>query len=322
MRHMTQNQDEVFGPGTDLILSLFAAVACLLAYMAFNLFQTYADKTKAEERYQTAEAQLGEAENTIKGLREKVADEPPKPTPIPEPPKPETPKPEPPKIEERTSRMVEIPNSEINFKPGGFVIDENDLATRQRLDLAMLEISSRLERLGDQVNTVAVIGHTDEQRISVGTDQTLPPASELEARTNLDSKLLERILSKEDISELRSASNFDLGLLRAVSIASYFQDKAPPNSHISKVKLIVFSAGPFILPDGAMIYAPNSGERRRTQVILLDTGDDISIFQNQFQLKRLGPESPPLPEKPEAIAPDKSLESPMPPRALPFRGRV
>ncbi len=98
------------------------------------------------------------------------------------------------------------------------------------------------------VNVIEVIGHTDG--VIAG------------GRSNLDQKL-EKAIATGDISGLRFGSNADLGLMRALAVASYLKKQ------LKGVKFRIYSAAQAILVDGSLAEEPDRSEnqsRRRIEL--------------------------------------------------------
>lgn len=90
----------------------------------------------------------------------------------------------------------------FSFVTGSYSLSDE---FKRRLDGLMAQISENVDKY--RIDTIEVIGHTDGQ-----------PSSGF---SNLDERLQEASGSRESASSLSIGSNADLGLMRALSVASY-----------------------------------------------------------------------------------------------------
>jgi flagellar motor protein MotB len=104
------------------------------------------------------------------------------------------------------------------------------------------------------INVVEVIGHTDGQ------------ANSGEA-SNLDQNIQKVANSQLPIATLKSGSNADLGLMRALAVVKVLQDYQN-KGRLSGLKFRAYSAGQLILPNGDFAPAKNAPDvsRRRIEI--------------------------------------------------------
>ncbi|MFN6468929.1 MAG: flagellar motor protein [Nostoc sp. SerVER01] len=233
-RNLLDDDDDSFGPGTDLIVSLLAILLIAIALGA-NIYQKKLDKAVsalddaqiraklAERRTEVVEKRVELAESRVKDLK-----------------KQETP-------------IINIPaTSRYQFESKSAVLPLS-LASALSNELAP-QIDAIVREY--QVDVVEVIGHTDGQQIE--------RSSSNQSSSNLDSTLEKVTTENQDITTLTPGSNADLGLMRALSVIQVLQK----NSKLKGLKFRAYSAAQLTLPDGN--FAPANREpdptRRRIEI--------------------------------------------------------
>ena len=135
----------------------------------------------------------------------------------------------------------------FRFGTGSYTLNTQFKAA---LDNRMPWIQEQIKRY--RIDSVEVIGHTDGQ-----------PSP---GKSNLD-LLLPKAGGSGSLKGYQAGSNTDLGLLRALAVASYLKEKFSENG-IHDVTVRPYSAGSLIAVDG--VYAPadkkNRADRRRIEL--------------------------------------------------------
>ncbi|ARV62203.1 flagellar motor protein [Nostocales cyanobacterium HT-58-2] len=88
-----------------------------------------------------------------------------------------------------------------------------------------------------KINTVEIIGYTDEQPIGSAT-------------SNLDNNLEAAASSSGSVSNLNAGSNADLGLLRSLAVVKELLKIQKQESRMPRVKFRAYLAAQLILPNG------------------------------------------------------------------------
>ncbi len=106
-----------------------------------------------------------------------------------------------------------------------------------------------------QINVVELIGHTDGQVNGSGN-------------SNLDNNLEKVATAQAPVSNLKSASNADLGLMRALAVVRALQDIQAKTGRLRGLKFRAYSAAQLILPDGefASVNRTPDATRRRIEI--------------------------------------------------------
>lgn len=106
-----------------------------------------------------------------------------------------------------------------------------------------------------QINVVELIGHTDGQVNGSGT-------------SNLDNNLEKVATAQAPVNNLKSASNADLGLMRALAVVRALQDIQTKTGRLRGLKFRAYSAAQLILPNGefASVNRTPDATRRRIEI--------------------------------------------------------
>lgn len=116
----------------------------------------------------------------------------------------------------------------------------------------VLEIEKNAKKY--DINVVEIIGHTDGQANS-------------RQASNLDRNIQKVANSELSISSLKSGSNADLGLMRALAVVKVMQE-FQKKGRLPGLKFRAYSAGQLILPNGEFAPAKNEPDisRRRIEI--------------------------------------------------------
>lgn len=100
------------------------------------------------------------------------------------------------------------------------------------------------------INTVEIIGHTDEQPIG-------------SVSSNLDQNLEAAADSQGSVSTLKAGSNADLGLMRSLAVVKELLKIQKEQGRMPKIEFRAYSAAQLILPSGE--FAPIPQQKRQSE---------------------------------------------------------
>ena len=158
--------------------------------------------------------------------------------------------------------VVSAINNANNQKPPLITLTESE---SYRFDTGSHKLSSKFKvELGKKIDEISidiqkynidiieVIGHTDGQ-----------PSPGI---SNLDYKILQFNKSEEEtIKSMKAGSNIDLGLLRALSVASFLENKLA-EKNITLPTITPYSAGSLINTNGKFSPADNKSNSHRRRI--------------------------------------------------------
>jgi outer membrane protein OmpA-like peptidoglycan-associated protein len=115
------------------------------------------------------------------------------------------------------------------------------------------------------INTVEIIGHTDEQPIGG-------------ISSNLDKNLEAAASSQGSISTLKAGSNADLGLMRSLAVVKELLTIQKQQGRMPRIQFRAYSAAQLILPNGEFAPMPlqqrqSKPERRRIEIRFTRLGE-------------------------------------------------
>jgi hypothetical protein len=228
-RNFLDDDDDGFGPGTDLIISLLAILLITVALGA-NLYQKKLDSAKGQVDTANARASLAEDQVNAANARADAADGRAK------------------DLKKAETPIINIPaTSRYEFESRSAVLPAS-LGTALSNELAP-QIDTIVREY--QVDVVEVIGHTDGQAIAEGS-------------SNLDLNLENVASATQDIANLKPGSNADLGLMRALSVIQALQK----NPRLKGLKFRAYSSAQLTLPDGSFspVNRVSDPSRRRIEI--------------------------------------------------------
>ncbi len=118
------------------------------------------------------------------------------------------------------------------------------------------------------INTVEIIGHTDEQPIG-----SVP--------SNLDKNLEAAASSQGSVSTLKAGSNADLGLMRSLAVVKELLTIQKQQGKMPKIKFRAYSAAQLILPNGQFAPIPQERQseatRRRIEIRFTRLGKEQEV---------------------------------------------
>ncbi|MCC5631346.1 flagellar motor protein [Nostoc sphaeroides] len=144
-----------------------------------------------------------------------------------------------------TPPILLIKDENSRFDPGSAVIPTTMLDYINNKLVPDIESTTK----SYNINTVEIIGHTDEQPVSI-------------ISSNLDSNLEAAASPGGSVSTLKAGSNADLGLMRSLAVVKELL-KIQQQNKMSGVQFRAYSAAQLILPNGE--FAPIPQEKRQSE---------------------------------------------------------
>ncbi len=144
-----------------------------------------------------------------------------------------------------TPPILLIKDENSRFDPGSAVIPKTMLDYIRNKLVPDIEQTTK----SYNINTVEIIGHTDEQPIGI-------------ISSNLDSNLEVAASQGGSVSKLKAGSNADLGLMRSLAVVKELL-KIQQQNKMPGVQFRAYSAAQLILPSGE--FAPIPQEKRQPE---------------------------------------------------------
>ncbi|NEO51962.1 MAG: flagellar motor protein [Okeania sp. SIO3B5] len=249
--NFVSNEDDPFGPGVDLIVSLLAILLVMLvitagAYQNINTknqelaSSLKSSRNRVEQLNNLLDAEKEKNSKLYKRLRAETAAR------IPQ---------FPPNIVITAAQGYDFPSgsAELTDALNGYI--RNTLVPN---------IEENIQKF--DVDTVVIIGHTDGQPVA-------------EPFSNLDGLVEEVATGNESVGKLKEGSNVDLGLMRALAVVRKLQDIQKSEGKLRSLDPLkgfrAYSAGPLILRNGEFAQ-PNENpdqERRRIEIRFTKSGE-------------------------------------------------
>jgi outer membrane protein OmpA-like peptidoglycan-associated protein len=164
-----------------------------------------------------------------------------------------------------TPPILLIPDENYRFDPGSAVVPPAMLVYINK------EIAPRIEERTKEfnINTVEIIGHTDEQPIGASI-------------SNLDNTLERAANLKGSMSNLKAGSNADLGLMRSLAVVQELLKIQRKNKSMAGIKFRAYSAAQLILPNGDFAPIPqqqrqSEAKRRRIEIRFTRLGKEEEV---------------------------------------------
>lgn len=244
------DEDDPFGPGTDLIISLLAVFLVILVVTAKS-YQA------ANTKYQESVASIDAYKNRIEELDILLREEQAKNSELRR------------QLFAGGSRKSQFPPNIVitaaegyDF-PSGSAELPSSLETYISMDLAS-KVDENIKEF--DVDTVVVIGHTDGQAVNISSN------------SNLDGLVESVAAGGKSVKELSAGSNADLGLMRALAVVRRLQDIQKQGGRFKGLDprkgFRAYSAGQLILKNGEFAQ-PNLNpdkERRRIEIRFTKSG--------------------------------------------------
>ncbi len=161
----------------------------------------------------------------------------------------------------RTPPILEIRDENSRFEPGSAVVPP------AMLDYIKIKLVPNIKKTTKDynINTVEIIGHTDEQPIGTST-------------SNLDNYLERAANLKSSMSNLKAGSNADLGLMRSLAVVQELLRIQRKDKSMAGIKFRAYSAAQLILPNGDFAPIPqqqrqSEAKRRRIEIRFTRLGE-------------------------------------------------
>jgi flagellar motor protein MotB len=243
------DEDDPFGPGTDLIISLLAVFLVILVVTAKS-YQA------ANIKYQQSVASLDSYKTRVEELDTLLREEQAKNSELRR------------QLFAGGSRKSQLPPNIVITAAGGYDFPSGKAALPSSLesyieDDLVSKIEENIKEFG--INTVVVIGHTDGQPVNSNV-------------SNLDSLVENVSVGDKSVEELSAGSNVDLGLMRALAVVRRLQDIQKQEGRFKGLDprkgFRAYSAGQLILKNGEFAQPnPNPDkERRRIEIHFTKSG--------------------------------------------------
>lgn len=259
---MEEDQESLFGPGTDLVFSL-AAIFILLFFLSLGLLQDligFLDPKDYKEAYENCSDQYKDCKESEKECREslegcnrdkKLCEQD--------------------REEFKNNWLGCIKEAKEKEQPPLITLDEASYTFKFTIGSAELSpafknellttIIPKIEKLATEHNcdTLEIYGHTDGQAYGAYPPQDFD-------------NVFHKGLEGHGFSRVSPSSNLELGMLRAGSLLEFLRQERVANIRYYRV----YSAGQFILPNGTLAHSLQNGndpERRRIEIRLSRSKD-------------------------------------------------
>jgi flagellar motor protein MotB len=243
------DEDDPFGPGTDLIISLLEVFLVILVITA----QSY---QAANTKYQQSVASLDAYKSRIEKLDSLLREEQAKNSQLSR------------QLLARDSRKSQFPPNIVITAAEGYDFPSGSAELPSSLETYIsTELANKIDENIKEfdVDTVVVIGHTDGQAVN-------------SSNSNLDGLVESVAAGGKSVKELSAGSNADLGLMRALAVVRKLQDIQKQGGRFKGLDprkgFRAYSAGQLILKNGEFAQPnPNPDkERRRIEIRFTKSG--------------------------------------------------
>lgn len=240
------DEDDPFGPGTDLIISLLAVFLVILVITAKS-YQS------ANTKYQQSVASL---RTRVEELDTLLREEQAKNSELRR------------QLFAGGSRKSQFPPNIVIAAAEGYDFPSGSAELPSSLDTYIsMDLASKIDENIKEfdVDTVVVIGHTDGQAVN-------------SSNSNLDGLVESVAAGGKSVKELSAGSNTDLGLMRALAVVRKLQDIQKQGGRFNGLDprkgFRAYSAGQLILKNGEFAQPnPNPDkERRRIEIWFTKSG--------------------------------------------------
>lgn len=241
--NFVSDEDDPFGPGTDLIISLLAVFLVILVITAKSYQAT-------DVKYKQSVASLDSYKTRIEELNSLLGEEQAKNSELHR------------RLLAGGSRKSQFPPNIIIAAVEGYDFPSGSAELSSSLEtyISTVLASKVDENIKEfDVDTVVVIGHTDGQIVD-------------SSNSNLDGLVESVSAGGKSVKELSAGSNADLGLMRALAVVKRLQDIQKQGGRFKGLDprkgFRVYSAGQLILKNGefAQLNPNPDKERRRIEI--------------------------------------------------------
>ncbi|MCL2938683.1 MAG: hypothetical protein MGU50_20145 [Trichodesmium sp. MAG_R02] len=244
------NEEDPFGPGVDLIVSLLAILLVMLVITA----GAYQD---INTKYQESVISLESSENRVKRLTRLLDFEKEKSSELYK------------KLTAETSaRIPQFPPNIVITAAEGYDFPSGsakltDALNKYIRNKLLKNIEENIQKY--DVNTVVVIGHTDGQPV-------------VDPFSNLDGLVEEVATGNKSIKELQEGSNVDLGLMRALAVVRKLQDIQKSEGRLKSLDPLkgfrAYSSGPLTLRNGEFAQPNENPDQQRRRIEIRFTNSE------------------------------------------------
>jgi hypothetical protein len=247
---LINEEEDPFGPGTDLIISLVVFVLLMLGAAIFlyrkleaeqkTFRTTIADKSKRISELEAEKAELKKqmANLNVVSLKNQIA-----------------------KLEEELvhRHSQEFPPNILIEEAKGKFASGSAMLTKPLKDYirdtVVPQIESTSQKFG--IDTIMIIGHTDGRPLG-RQNSTLD-----ESAANVTEN---QILP----DHMKPGSNVDLGMMRALAVITELRSIQSQGGHLSRIDaktgFRAYSAGPFLTPEGAWAAPEKKDDEKRRRI--------------------------------------------------------
>jgi hypothetical protein len=236
------DDDDPFGPGTDLIISLLAVFLVVLVITTKSYQESVASLESYKSRIEELDNLLREEQAKSSELYKLIAGGASRKSQFP------------PNIVITAAEGYDFPSGSAELPSSLEMYVSKDLASK--VDENIKEFD---------VDTVVVIGHTDGQAVN-------------RSASNLDGFVESVAAGNRSVKELSAGSNADLGLMRALAVVRKLQDIQKQEGRFKRLDprkgFRAYSAGQLTLKNGEFAQPSSNSdkERRRIEIRFTKSG--------------------------------------------------
>ncbi|MGV3663078.1 MAG: hypothetical protein ACO1TE_23030 [Prosthecobacter sp.] len=274
--HLPEEDSDVYGPGTDVMMSMFVGVIMMVALLSSVLKKSSGDNAGLREMVKGLKLEIAakdaeikrltdalvKSEKDLQGLGNKLA-----------------------KMQERDDILrLDQEGENFSFVPGSFVLTSTQETGVRNFMERLIARAKDFEGTG--IDTLEIIGHTDNTyvdhnaRLKRLQDLGLKPK-------NMDEFLIPALV--EGRNNWRSAtealdvrSNLDVGFLRAAAVAAFIKKNAPKD--LQKLHFRIYSAGPTVLP--AKEHNGRNEDKRRRIEFRFTKAKGVGVLDGEFTISK------------------------------------
>jgi flagellar motor protein MotB len=237
LRDFTNDEDDPFSPGTDLIISLLAVLLIVLVITT----KAYQD---AQNKHQQSVDSVNFYRNKVEQLTHLLKEE-----------------------QDKNQNTQSIFNKKTQFPPNivitaaeGYDFPSGSAELTSALDNYITnDLVSKIEGNIKEydIDTVVIIGHTDGQALSSRT-------------SNIDDTLKQVPIDNLSIEKLSAGSNAELGLMRALAVVKKLQEMQRQGNRLKaldpKQGFRAYSAAQLILKNGEFAQPDSKPDPKRRRI--------------------------------------------------------
>ncbi len=254
--NFVSNEDDPFGPGVDLIVSLLAILLLMLVITArsyqdintkyIDINTKYIDiNTKYQESLtflESSRKRVEQLNNLLDAEKEKNSELYKR------------------LVAETSARIPQFPPNIIITAAQGYDFPSGsaeltDDLNRYIRNTLIPNIEENIQKF--DVDTVVIIGHTDGQPVA-------------DPFSNLDGLVEEVATGNESVEKLTAGSNIDLGLIRALAVVRKLQDIQKSERRLKGLDPLkgfrAYSSGPLTLRNGEFAQPNENSDRERRRI--------------------------------------------------------